>query len=176
MFKESISKMGRKELEQLCEKLSANSESMSGDLEIKDRHIKHLTANARNWSKRYYADLEAKTAETINNHVANHALETDKALMNAETENAQLQDLITRVNESNVELMKKLQGMQAKLKTSEMINTRLEERLAETIASAPPPRNTQPSSLKKPLDSADADEYIMEFSQEMQQTLAKYAA
>ena len=183
--------MGRKELEQTCEQLNDLAEKLKTEVDAKDRHIKHLTVNARNWSKKFYAGLaKADDAELVSdNQFAegpaaelelspadnNKLFDAQVALASSEEEKNRTLELLERVNASNVGLMKKLQVLKAEVTTAKLIQARLQERLAAASQENPVEEHKEAEEAENP-STNDSNSGELEFSPEMKKTLAKYAA
>ena len=184
MLVESPSKMARRDLEQTCEQLNDLVEKSSFELERKDQHIKHLTINARNWSKKYHAtlgnsdpaehsSLDSSSSELgISLESNSQQLAVQQALIKSETEKTRVEKLLLRVNASNGDLLEKVKLLQIELKDAKIAQQRLEEKLAAASLDA---TTQEAESEEKPANDESAV-VVLEFSPEMQKLLSKYAA
>lgn len=174
--------MSRKELEQTCEQQSHIVKRQNTELETKDKQIKYLSANARKWSKKFYAahgreeTIEMSLSDFPPNEVEStleakeELLKAHASLAKAESRKTRFQRLLGKETASNIQLMDKLQVLETELTTAKSSLARLEKNLGSVQEREP----AQKAVVGKNTKSNKSNIKELALSPEMQKTMAKY--
>ncbi|NND00099.1 MAG: hypothetical protein HKN85_07955 [Gammaproteobacteria bacterium] len=151
-------KLSYKALEQQCAELRELVEKQQGELNENQRHIVHLTENARRWSKKFLYDA-AKVAVKKSRTKEYHSIQ-------------RMQDLIVRLEAENEVLQRRMSKMQALLDKVETSENEMPIKNLPAERSHPESVPTE-STNSEPAETAEAVE--IRFSNQAQMTMAKYA-
>lgn len=104
MIFDSLIKLGRKDLEIKCQQLIKQSKKKQTELENKERQIKHMAKNIRQWNRKYQ-ELEMSLSENMLERSELHLVERNE-------ETKRLHKMLLKLNYKNSKLKKRLQTYQ----------------------------------------------------------------